>query len=88
MELKLLKKGIKVNGKYYPAWYSGPENNINGHATIYLKTYDSLPADVYEHLDVQNDSDIQSDYIVKDRIRVAPGDLYFKDVCDLAARKQ
>ena len=37
LEMKLLKKGIKVNGKYYPCWYSSSQNNSKGNATIYIK---------------------------------------------------
>lgn len=78
MNIKLLKKGIKVDGKYYPCWYNPSKNNINGKATIYLKTYDRLPEGLNEELQVENDTDIQTDYIVKDRIRIPKTSKYFE----------
>lgn len=35
VEIKLLKKGIKIDGKYFPVWYSSSEGNTKGNATIY-----------------------------------------------------
>lgn len=84
MEIKLLKKGIKVNGKYYPAWYSSCANNINGNATIYLRTYDRLPVGFYNQFEIVNDSDIMTDYFEKDKIRIKRGSKFFDQVEALA----
>lgn len=84
MEIKLLKKGIKVDGKYFSAWYSKSENNIKGDATIYLRSYESLPDGDYGDLKVENHSDLMSDYFEKDLIRVPATSKYFDQVERLA----
>lgn len=84
MNIKLLKKGIKIEGKYYPAHYSSSDNNINGNATIYIRSYDSLPKDAYKELDIQNDTDMMTDYFERDRIRISPSSKYFHMVERLA----
>jgi len=68
--LKILKHGIKENGKYHPCYYSQsmligfPEGTI----TIYARGYDSLPAS----LNPKNDTDAMTDYFEKDRARITP----------------
>lgn len=84
MEIKFLKKGIKIDGKYYPVFYSPSKNNVNGNATIYLRTYEPLPDNVNKILDVENNSDMMTDYFEKDRIRIAPTSPYFEKVEGLA----
>jgi hypothetical protein len=84
MVIKLLKKGIKVDGKYYPCFYSSARNNRNGNATIYIKSYDSLPFEFNAFFQVENNSDVQTDYFEKDRIRVSPNSQYFAQVEALA----
>lgn len=84
-ELKLLKKGIKINGKYYPCFYSSSKHNINGNATIYIKTYERIPDEARQALNVQNDSDSMTDYFEQDRIRIAPTSPYYDRVNELAA---
>lgn len=84
-EIKLLKKGIKVNGEYFPAHYSASKNNINGQATIYLKNIcDRLPENVSEIFHVENDSESNTDYFEADRIRVTPENKFFNQVEKLA----
>lgn len=80
MEIKFLKKGMKVNGQYFPVFYSSPKNNINGNATVYLRTYDSLPEEARKIFNVENSSDSQTDYFEKDRIRIAPTSPYFSQI--------
>jgi len=85
--IKLLKKGIRVNGEYYPVWYSSSKSNINGNATIYARTYNKMPDEVYKEFIVENDSDSMTDYFEKDRIRVSPNNKWFKLVEELANSK-
>jgi hypothetical protein len=84
MNIKLLKKGIKLDDKYFPAWYSSAKNNINGNATIYIKGYKPLPQEAYSLLNIQNDTDLRTDYFDKDKIRISPESPYFKQVETLA----
>ena len=88
MEIKLLKKGIKVDGEYYPCWYSSSKNSSLAQiqATIYIKTYDSLPEELKREMEVVNNSDIQTDYFEKDRIRIPAGSKYFNLVESLARK--
>ena len=80
MTIKLLKKGIKFDGKYYPCRYSSSKNNLKGNATIYFKGYEPLPSEAYELFSVENNTDMMTDSFERDRIRVAPGSKYFNDV--------
>jgi hypothetical protein len=84
MTIKLLKKGIKINGKYCPCFYSPARNNLHGNATIYIKSYDPLPEEAYKILQVENQSDMRTDYFEKDRIRIPPTSPYFTQVEMLA----
>ena len=84
MTIKFLKKGIKINGEYFSCFYSPSKNNLNGNATIYIKSYKSLPKEAYELLQVENNTDLQTDYFEKDRIRISPISLYFDKVEALA----
>ena len=70
MTIKLLKKGIKINGEYFSASYSSGKNNLKDNATIYITGHKSLPDAAYKELNIQNDSDSMSDYFEKDRIRI------------------
>ncbi len=65
------KKGIRVSGKYFPAWYSR-STLINGAeaVTVYAKCIlTGLP----DCLKPQNDSDMMTDYFEKDRVRFYSG---------------
>ena len=84
MTIKLLKKGIKINGEYFSCHYSSSKNNINGNATIYIKSYEPLPTEAYSALQVENNSDMQTDYFEKDRIRISPKSEFFNRVEELA----
>jgi len=84
MKIKLLKKGIKIDGKYFPCGYSSSDNNIKGNATIYIRSYESLPKEAYSAMSVQNESDSMTDYYERDRIRIAPGNPLFNQVNELA----
>ena len=85
MTIKFLKKGIRVNGEYYPCWYSSSKYNCSRKqlgkcATVYLKTYESLPQEIQNEFAVENNTEIISDYVEKDRIRIYPGDKWFDTV--------
>lgn len=80
MTIKLLKKGLKVDKVYYPCHYSSARNNLKGNATIYIKSYEPLPAEAYSVLQIENNTDMQTDYFEKDRIRIPPSSEFFKTV--------
>ncbi len=85
MQIKLLKKGLKVDGKYFPCWYSNSAHAKDGeHATIYIKTYDRLPEGLDKELQVENDTEIQTDYVMRDKIRIPKSSKYFALVESLA----
>jgi hypothetical protein len=69
--VKFLKKGIKIDGKYFPVWYSTGKliNHPEGTITIYARSYDRFPA---FGMEVENGTDIQTDYFEKDKVRVEP----------------
>jgi hypothetical protein len=80
MVIKLLKKGIKIDGKYFPCFYSSSRNNIEGNATIYIRSYDPLPSEAYQVLKIENETNMQTDYFEKDRIRISKNSPYFAQV--------
>ena len=88
MEVKLLKKGIKLNGEYFPCHYSSSKCNINGNATIYIKSYKRLPDEAYKELQVVNESDTMTDYFERDRIRISPMSEHFNRVEELSIWKR
>lgn len=83
-KVKILKKGIKINGAYFPCHYSSSKNNLNGNATIYMRSYARLPKEAYEVFKVENESDMQTDYFEKDKLRVLPTNPFFQQVEALA----
>ena len=87
MDIKLLKKGIKIDGEYYPCWYSNSKGNINGNGTIYIKqTHKNIPRELrdYQEFKLSNDSNMMTDYFERDRIRISPDSKYFNTVERLA----
>lgn len=81
--IKFMYNGIKVNGKLYRAWYSyGNLSNKypDGTITIYRKDYDALPQ--IEGLNVQNNTEILTDYFETDRIRVEPSNRWYSLVLE------
>ena len=84
--VKFLKKGIKVNGNYFPVWYSKgnytPESGIpNDTITIYARNYQSIPN---FGVKIENDSDGRTDYFENDRIRITPDSQFYKEVSMVA----
>jgi hypothetical protein len=89
--LKFYYNGIKDNGgKLQKVRYSDGQliNYPSGTITIYKKDYDSFSHGVHAAFTVQNDTDIYTDYIVKDIIRVAPSHPLHRDVSEALAKQQ
>lgn len=86
MTLKLLKKGIRINGEYFPCWYSSHKNNIKSNATIYIKTYKDLPKEAYATLAVENHTELATDYFDFDKIGISKDNPLFDRVEELAKR--
>ena len=87
MNIKLLKKGIKLDGEYYPCWYSNSKGNINGSATIYIKnSHKSIPQELRDCLEFRliNNTNIMADYFDTDKIRIPSNSKYFNMVEKLA----
>lgn len=85
-KIKFLKKGIKINGVYYRVWYSKgsytkeskiPEDTI----TIYKRDYGHFPN--IDSFNIINDSDYQTDYFEKDRVRITLDNIYYKQVLEV-----
>jgi len=86
-EIKFMWNGIKVAGKLHRVFYSDAKligNYPAGTITIYAKDYKSLPK--IEGINVQNDSDCQTDYFETDRARILPGNPHYAAIT--AAMKQ
>ena len=80
MQIKFLWNGLKINGKLYRAHYSEGAllHSPAGTLTIYAKDYAPLPK--ISGLNVENDTDIMTDYIMKDIIRVLPDNKFYPEV--------
>ena len=77
--IKFMYNGIKIDGKLHKASYSkGNYYNLpDSVVTIHGKRYRNLP-DI--GLDVENKTDLQSDYFENDAIRVFPDHPRYKEV--------
>ena len=74
--------GIKVDGTLYKAHYStGNYTEASGipkeTITVYAKDYKSFPQ--IDGLQIENDSDIMTDYFEKDRLRIYPDNKYYSE---------
>lgn len=85
MSLKFFYNGIKDNGgKLQTCFYSKgtlinyPVNTL----TIYKKEYADFTAGIREAFTVQNDTEIETDYIVQDLIRVEPTHPLYAEVLE------
>lgn len=83
MSLKFFYNGIKDNGsKLQTCFYSKgqlinyPVNTL----TIYKKEYASFTPGIQAAFTVQNDTEIETDYIVQDVIRVEPSHPLYTEV--------
>lgn len=82
MEVKFMWNGIKVDGKLYRAFYSDGAllHHPAGTITIYGRDYTNFPA--IPGLNVENDTDIMTDYFEQDRIRVMPDSPHYQAVLE------
>jgi len=89
-QMKFFYNGIKdSSGKLYKAWYSVGRltNYPEGTITIYAKNYDRFSAEIAQHFEIENDTDLQTDYFEDDKIRVQPSHRLYSLVLE-AAQKQ
>ena len=73
--LKFYWNGIKDNGGKLQTCHYSLGNVLNypvGTITIYKREYSTFSAGIREAFTVKNDSDYQSDYTIKEHIRVEP----------------
>lgn len=76
--LKVLKHGIKVDGKYIPCFYSigGLRNHSENTISVRPKSIlNKLP----KELTPKNDSDSMTDYFVTDRAYLTPDHKYYQN---------
>jgi len=78
--IRFMYNGIKVDGELYKGWYSmaGYIGFPGETIVIYATAYNDFPA--IEGLDIENDSDIMTDYFEKDRIYVKPDNKFYPEV--------
>lgn len=78
--LRFFYNGIKTSdGKLFKGWFS---KNDNGVITFYAKEYGHAPKEIQDAFAVENDSDSQTDYFEKDRIRIKPNTKYYQAACE------
>lgn len=66
--VRIGKHGVRHEGKYYPAWYSLTGADM---ITIYARKHcPGLPKALGE---IENNSEMQSDYFEKDKVRLRRG---------------
>lgn len=86
MEIKFFYNGFKVNkGPLVKTWYSKggytPESGIaEGTITIYARSGSCFPKELNQVFNIQNDTDIMTDYFEEDRIFVSPTHPLYSDV--------
>ena len=81
--LKFYYNGIKENGgKLQPVYYSDSQliNYPAGTITMYHRNYTVFSPEVWERFPVEDDTDIQTDYICKQHIRVKPDHPLYTEV--------
>lgn len=81
--LKFYWNGIKDNGgKLQTCHYSDGQliNYPSGTLTIYKREYSGFSVGIREAFKVENDTDIMTDYIVQDVIRVKPDHPLYAEV--------
>ena len=86
-KVKFFYNGIKVNGekKLYKAFLSFQEGWTCGNRetptqlTISSRDYKGFPIELNELFEIQNETDYNTDYFDKDRIRIQPNHPLFKE---------
>ena len=69
-------------------WYHrGSLRTAPDAVTIYAKSYADSLADVFPANRVENNTELQTDYFEKDRVRILPDDPLWEDACAMAAPK-
>lgn len=73
MTIKFLWNGIKVDGELFKGWWSDCklEGFPAGTITFYVDGYKWIPREC--GFEVENDSDIMTDYFDNDTVRIRPG---------------
>ena len=82
MTVKYMYNGLKADGKLYKGFWSRNGYVTDGKVcmetvTFYARGYQPLPKEI--GLNVQNDTDIMSDYIDSDSVRFTPDHANYKD---------
>lgn len=83
--LKFYWNGIKgENGKLQRCFYSSGAllHHPEGTITIYSRDYSHFTKDINDAFEVENDSDLMTDYFEKDRIRVLPSHPLYNQVLE------
>ncbi len=75
MTIKFMYNGIKINGKLYKASYNRYDNKT---IVLYLSNYERLPLKPDE-IEIENESDIMTDYFESDTLRIKPDTKYYED---------
>ncbi len=76
-------------GKKVRCWYHrGSYTFAPDAVTIYAKSYADSLADVFPGERVENNTELQTDYFEKDRVRILPGDPLWEDACAMAAQEK
>ena len=83
MKVKFFYNGVKVDGILYRGYYSiGPYNKASklpaGTITLYAKSY-ATDFPVIQGSAVEDDSDAQTDYFERGRMRIFPESPYYEE---------
>lgn len=71
--------GIRIDGRLFPCYMSiSTMDRAPAAVTIYGRHYKDLPR--IDGMQIENNSDLQSDYCENDRIRIEPGNIFFDGV--------
>lgn len=78
-----------TTGKKVRCWYHrGSYTFAPDAVTIYAKSHCDRLADVFTPGRVKNETESQTDYFEKDRVRILPGDPLWDEACAMAAIKK
>lgn len=85
MTIKFVWNGIKVDGElykasYYKSGYTAASGLDQETITVYGKDYKPLPR--IDGMEIENDTEIMTDYFENDRMRIAPGKKYYEEALE------